>query len=74
MDPASPALCFAPPRTHGNSAPARAVYWMEAVFRTLGERRRLMQLDERALRDIGLSRADAAREWSRPFWELPRDR
>jgi uncharacterized protein YjiS (DUF1127 family) len=35
--------------------------------------RRLMQLDGRALRDIGLSRAEAEREWSRPFWDLPGD-
>jgi len=52
----------------------RAVAWIEAAFRTLRERRQLMALDERALKDIGLSRADAHREWSRPFWDLPRAR
>jgi uncharacterized protein YjiS (DUF1127 family) len=62
------------PGTSARPVLARAVYWAEAVFRTLDERRRLMQLDERALRDIGLSRADAAREWSRPFWQIPEDR
>lgn len=49
----------------------RAVVWAEAVFRTVRERRRLMALDDRALQDIGASRADAYREWSRPFWDLP---
>ncbi|HML42420.1 MAG: DUF1127 domain-containing protein [Hyphomicrobium zavarzinii] len=47
---------------------------IERVFRTLRERRALMQLDERALKDIGLSRADAHGEWSRSFWDLPRER
>ena len=28
----------------------------------------LVQLGDGALKDIGLSRADAYREWSKPFW------
>jgi uncharacterized protein YjiS (DUF1127 family) len=32
------------------------------------QRAHLAGLDERALRDIGLSRADVARETSLPFW------
>jgi uncharacterized protein YjiS (DUF1127 family) len=52
----------------------RAVTWIEAAFRTLRERRQLMALDDHALKDIGLSRADAHREWCRPFWDLPRAR
>ena len=52
----------------------RAVAWMEAAFRTARERRQLMTLDERALKDIGISRADAHGEWSRPFWDLPGER
>ncbi|GAB4358908.1 MAG: hypothetical protein Kow006_27670 [Gammaproteobacteria bacterium] len=32
------------------------------------ERRALLALDDRLLRDIGLSRADALREGSKPFW------
>ena len=35
------------------------------------QRRQLAQLDERALQDIGLSRADALRECDRPFWDDP---
>ncbi len=32
------------------------------------ERHLLMQLDERMLRDVGLTRSEAAREFSKPFW------
>jgi uncharacterized protein YjiS (DUF1127 family) len=39
------------------------------------ERRALATLDERALKDIGVSRADALEEASRPFWDdIPRGR
>jgi uncharacterized protein YjiS (DUF1127 family) len=51
-----------------------AVSWVERAFRTARERRQLMALDERALKDIGLSRADAHSEWTRRFWDLPCDR
>jgi uncharacterized protein YjiS (DUF1127 family) len=32
------------------------------------QRRALARLDDRLLRDVGLSRADVEREYSRPFW------
>ena len=32
------------------------------------QRHLLMAMDERMLKDIGLSRADATREASKPFW------
>lgn len=35
------------------------------------QRRRLAELDERMLRDIGISREDALREAGRPFWDRP---
>lgn len=35
------------------------------------ERRQLAMLDEAALKDLGLSRADAVRESERPFWDDP---
>lgn len=35
------------------------------------ERRALMRLDDGTLKDIGLSRADAYREGTRPWWDLP---
>ena len=38
--------------------------WQERV----SERRRLGQMDDRLLKDMGISRADAEREASVPFW------
>jgi len=35
------------------------------------QRRQLLALDERALKDIGISRADAFREANRDFWDIP---
>jgi len=36
------------------------------------QRRHLAELDERLLRDIGLSRAEVEHETSRPFWQADR--
>ena len=47
----------------------RAMLWLE-VRR---QRRQLQGLSDAMLRDIGLSRADAERESTRPFWDLPWD-
>lgn len=35
-----------------------------------GQRRRLAELDDRMLRDIGLTRADVRMELEKPFWRL----
>ena len=48
---------------------SRALVWLE-VRR---QRRQLQGLSDAMLRDIGLSRADAERESTRPFWDLPWD-
>jgi uncharacterized protein YjiS (DUF1127 family) len=49
-----------------------------ALLRALGrthdrwhQQRRLMDLDDHLLRDIGLTREQAEREARRPFWRLP---
>ena len=36
------------------------------------QRRHLAELDDRLLRDIGISRADVDHEASRPFWQADR--
>jgi uncharacterized protein YjiS (DUF1127 family) len=50
---------------------ARLARWREA-FARWRERRRsrqmLLTLDDRTLRDIGLTRLDAWQEWKKPFW------
>jgi uncharacterized protein YjiS (DUF1127 family) len=49
--------------------------WVAALFRTLGrwtalyrQRNHLAELDDRMLRDIGLSRGDVQIEIEKPFW------
>lgn len=44
---------------------------LEEMMRTYRQRRALLALSDHMLRDIGLSRADAYREGTRAFWELP---
>ena len=43
---------------------ARIVVWSARAR----ERRLLLELDDRSLKDLGLSRADARREAAKPFW------
>lgn len=52
----------------------RAVRQLPAAYRIYRERQELMGLSEHTLKDIGLSRADAYREASRPFWHVPQNR
>ena len=47
------------------SAPRTLMLWYERHR----QRRHLARLDERLLRDIGIDRADAMREVSKPFWQ-----
>ena len=47
---------------------ARAAHWLGYLHDRARERRYLAELDDRLLRDIGLSRADVAHELSKPFW------
>lgn len=41
-----------------------AILWLERGR----QRRALQRLDDRMLRDVGLSRADVGRETDKPFW------
>ncbi len=53
------------------AAAARAIDTLLRWQELASQRRALLTLDARMLADIGISRADAAREAARPFWEDP---
>jgi uncharacterized protein YjiS (DUF1127 family) len=61
-------------RTAPGLWPAIRPWAAAALDRLLGwrerarQRRALLALDDRMLKDIGITRADAEREASRPFW------
>ncbi len=44
--------------------------WLAEAMRTVSTRRSLAQMDDRMLKDIGLTRADAQEEASRKPWDL----
>jgi len=46
----------------------QVMYWLDSAR----QRRHLGELDDRLLRDIGLSRAEVEHELSRPFWQTDR--
>ena len=65
------------PRVGAATGPGRrsglgtALRWAEALVTWLErdcQRRALLRLDDRMLRDIGLSRADVEQEADKPFW------
>ena len=77
---------FSPNNRHDKAPAARAAGdFMQSLWRAVQrmavtllrwqelahERYALMELDDRLLKDIGLSRADAVREARRPFWDDP---
>ncbi|MEM9371177.1 MAG: hypothetical protein AAGA26_08465 [Pseudomonadota bacterium] len=41
------------------------------MFAVIGERRRLRNLTDAELNDIGITYAESVREANRPFWDLP---
>ena len=55
----------------GRRARGRGMSWLDALATWLErarQRRALQRLDDRMLKDIGLSRADVAHEADKPFW------
>jgi uncharacterized protein YjiS (DUF1127 family) len=64
--------------TANSGALTRCLNYLRAKFRQFrlsaqiqAERKDLLRLDERALRDIGISRDDADRESGRSFGDIP---
>ncbi|WP_158893903.1 MULTISPECIES: DUF1127 domain-containing protein [unclassified Pseudomonas] len=45
--------------------------WLRRAVELSRQRRALYRLDEGALHDLGLSRADAWQEADKPFWRQP---
>ncbi|MEZ5856278.1 MAG: DUF1127 domain-containing protein [Hyphomicrobiaceae bacterium] len=52
----------------------QAVWFLQAAVAVATERRRLARLDDRLLKDIGLSRSTAEREIGREFLDVPAHR
>ncbi|MCY1517043.1 hypothetical protein D9M68_517100 [compost metagenome] len=66
------AVAGALPRHVSLGALAKAIWRQLKRWHQLAEqRRRLASLNEAALKDIGLSRADVLQEVERPFWDDP---
>lgn len=49
----------------------RALAWLQRAVQVSRQRRALYRLDDSALHDLGLSRADAWQEADKPFWQQP---
>lgn len=45
--------------------------WLQRLFAVARQRRELARLDDRALKDIGVTRRQASTEAARPFWDAP---
>jgi len=59
-----------PIRRAARPAPAGWLGWLAEVLRAIETRRRLEGMDERMLKDIGISRAEALEEAGRAPWDL----
>ena len=49
----------------------RMAHYFLTCLEVARQRRELLALDERALKDIGISRIDALREANASFWDIP---
>lgn len=58
-----------PRATASKDQPASLFDRLALYYRRTQERRHLLTLDDRMLRDIGISRVDALREAGKPFWK-----
>jgi uncharacterized protein YjiS (DUF1127 family) len=66
---------YLPPRAYSAWRPKQALHPVAAAFVLIArwidrarQRQALAALDDRELRDIGITRAEAAREAGKPFW------
>jgi uncharacterized protein YjiS (DUF1127 family) len=68
--PALPSLASVPPARPAPPKAARGVWpaWLETVLARRTERRQLLALEERDLRDIGLTPSEALALAQQPLW------
>ncbi len=59
-------------RVQSTSRLAKVAARLRHALALRAERRYLMTLDDARLRDIGLTRAQAVTEATRPIWDVPR--
>ena len=52
----------------------RHILAFELALQVRRERRMLLSMDDRALKDVGFNRGDAYAEAHRSFWDVPVDR
>lgn len=50
--------------------PAGWLAWLAEAMRTISTRRRLAQMDDRMLKDIGVTRSEALEEANRAPWDF----
>lgn len=70
----SASICAAQDQSPGLALRLTAVAaWIKQAWSVQRQRKALTKMDDRMLADIGLTRAQAYQEASRPFWDLPAD-
>jgi uncharacterized protein YjiS (DUF1127 family) len=63
--------CASATSAHGQSRALQLIGWLKRAVEISRQRRALYRLDDAALSDLGLSRADAWQEADKPFWAQP---
>lgn len=63
-----PDLAGAPPAAERRPVAVGLVDWLAAALERRRQRLALMQLDDRMLKDVGLTRSDLQHETEKPFW------
>jgi len=66
--------CAASPARRIAGGIVRLICLLDLALEVRRERRMLLSLDDRVLRDIGLSRCEAWAEAHRSLWDIPHDR
>ncbi|WP_204115717.1 DUF1127 domain-containing protein [Shimia biformata] len=64
-------MTFASTIEHSRKSVTRKAIGLRALFALARQRRQLARLDDAALKDMGITRADARREAQRAAWDVP---